>query len=290
MKHVLVTTSINFVSKLCLDISVYFHMVKEIDVVTKNEKKKRCDGTSEIEKNTRAILDQVGLVDALDNWFDGVLTIGTFGFDTLKFQEEEEDEVDDDECESVGLDYVVVDGSSIIKNVNQELDPLISIENKSYDHHLDLGVLDTDYFDSIKVVERPVIAAELEPQKKRTTLAELFMEDRDEDDDKWHGKKKPKNPNLDDQEAKYHKRKGSKLNSKFSFTKKKMVMSKSKDKEEEPRPIKKVHQMIKRMLKKKIHPDIDATKAFKKDVPFKPTPKCEFLESFYHLNIQDCVA
>lgn len=107
--------------------------------------------------------------------------------------------------------------------------------------------MDTD-FDSIKVVERPVMAAaveaELVPQnKKRTTLAELFMEDRDEDDDKWHGKKKPKNPNLDDQEAKYHKRKGSKLNSKFSFTKKKMVMSKSKDKEEEPRQINKVHQV-----------------------------------------------
>ncbi|CAA7044349.1 unnamed protein product [Microthlaspi erraticum] len=269
-------------------------MVKEIDVVAKNEKKKRCDGTSEIEKNTRAILDQVGLVDALDNWFDGVLTIGTFGFDTLKFQEEvDEVDDDDDECESVGLDYVVVDGS-IIKNFDQELDPLISNEIKSYDHHLDLGVLNTEYFNSIKVVERPVIAAtveaELEPQKKRTTLADLFMEDRDEDDDKWHSKKKPKNPNLDDHEVKYHKRKGSKLNSKFSFRKKKMVMSKSKDKEEEPRPIKKVHQMIKKMLKKKIHPDIDATKAFKKDVPNKPARKCESLESFYLLNIQDCVA
>lgn len=97
----------------------------------------RGEGISEIEKNTKAILDQVGLVDALDNWFDGVLTIGTFGFDTLKFQEE--DEVDGDECESVGLDYVVIDGS-IIKNVNQELDPLISNENKFYDHHDDLKV------------------------------------------------------------------------------------------------------------------------------------------------------
>lgn len=112
-------------------------MVKEIDGVTKNEKKKRSEGISEIEKNTKAILDQVGLVDALDNWFDGVLTIGTFGFDTLNFKEE--DEKDDDECESVDLDYVVIDGS-IIKNVDQELDPLISTENKFYDHHEDVGV------------------------------------------------------------------------------------------------------------------------------------------------------
>lgn len=44
--------------------------------------------------------------------------------------------------------------------------------------------------------------------------------------------------------------------------------------------------MIKRMLKKKIHPEIDTTKAFKKDVPYKPTRKCESLESFYLLNIQ----
>lgn len=117
---------------------MYFSCGEKKDGVTRSEKKKRGEGTSEIEKNTKAILDQVGLVDALDNWFDGVLTIGTFGFDTLKFQEEAE--IDDgDECESVGIDYVVVDGS-IIKNVNQESDPLISNENKVYDHHEDLGV------------------------------------------------------------------------------------------------------------------------------------------------------
>lgn len=129
---------------------MYFHVVKEIDGVAKSEKKKRGEGTSEIEKNTKAIMDQVGLVDALDNWFDGVLTIGTFGFDTLKFQEEAE--IDDgDERESVGLDYVVIDGS-IIKNVNQESDPLISNENKVYDHHEDLEVCaynDKLYFDNI---------------------------------------------------------------------------------------------------------------------------------------------
>ncbi|KFK37427.1 hypothetical protein AALP_AA4G255700 [Arabis alpina] len=261
------------------------------DGVTKNEKKKS-EGISEIEKNTKAILDQVGLVDALDNWFDGVLTIGTFGFDTLKFQEEEEEEIDDDdECESVDLDYVVIDGS-IVKNINQELDPLISSENDFYDHHHDLKEFDTDhYFNPIKTVERPMVAvtvaAEMEPQKKRTTLAELF--DQDEGDDTWLGKK-PKNPNLD--HVKTYKQNKSKLSTKFLFAKKKTNMSKSKDKEKDSRPIKKVQQMIKRMLKKKIHPDIDATKAFKNDVvPYKPTQKCETLESRYLLNItQDCVA
>jgi len=44
--------------------------------------------------------------------------------------------------------------------------------------------------------------------------------------------------------------------------------------------------MIKRMLKKKIHPDVDATKALKKDVPYKPTRNCEALESHYLLKIQ----
>ncbi|CAH8266195.1 unnamed protein product [Arabidopsis lyrata] len=235
------------------------------DGVTKNEKKKRNEGISEIEKNTKAILDQVGLVDALDNWFDGVLTIGTFGFDTLNFKEEDEKE-DDDECESVDLDYVVIDGS-IIKNVDQELDPLISEENKFYDHHKDVGA-----------------EAEIEPQKKRTTLAELFMEDHevhDEGYDTWHGKQ-PKNPNLDGEEVKYYKQNGSKLSKKFSFVKKKLVMSKSKDEEKDLRPIKKMRQMIKRMLKKKIHPDID--------VPYQPTRNCEALESHCLLNIQDCVA
>ncbi|EOA26405.1 hypothetical protein CARUB_v10023812mg [Capsella rubella] len=267
------------------------NVIKEIDGVAKNEKKKTSEGTSEIEKNTNAILDQVGLVDALDNWFDGVLTIGTFGFDTLNFKET--DEKDDDECGSVDLDYVVIDGS-IIKNVDQELDPLISDANKFYDHHEDvIEVLDTDHFGSIKTTETPVVALvvenEIEPQKKRTTLAELFMEDRDKEVNKWEGKKS-KSPNLDEEEVKYHKPNGSKLSRKFSLVKKKMVMSKSKDEEKDSRPIKKMHQMIKRMLKKKIHPDIDRTKASKKDVPYKPTQKCEALESRYLLHIQDCMA
>ncbi|KAL1200272.1 Protein TILLER ANGLE CONTROL 1 [Cardamine amara subsp. amara] len=259
------------------------------DGVTKNEKKKKSEGVSEIEKNTKAILDQVGLVDALDNWFDGVLTIGTFGFDTINFQEE--DQNDDDECEGVDLDYVVVDGS-IIKNFDQELDPLISNENKFSDDHDDIVVFDSDQVDSIKPVETPVVVAaveaEIEPQKKRTTLAELFMEDPDENEDTWRGKK-PMNPNLDDEEIKYNKQNESKLSKKFSFAKKKLIMSKSKDEEKGSRPIKKMHQMIKRMLKKKIHPDMEATKAFKKDIPNKPTRKCEPLESLYLLNIQDCV-
>lgn len=43
--------------------------------------------------------------------------------------------------------------------------------------------------------------------------------------------------------------------------------------------------MIKRMLKKKIHPDADATKASKKDGPYKPAMKCEALETLYLLNV-----
>ncbi|KAL0844998.1 hypothetical protein Bca101_018244 [Brassica carinata] len=266
--------------------------IKEIDGAAKSEMDKRSQGTSEIEKNTKAILDQVGLVDAFDNWFDGVLTIGTFGFDTLKFQEEE-NEMHDDECVGVDLDYVVIDGS-INKNVNQELDPLISNANKCYDHHEDLEVLDTGHFDSVTTFERPVVAAtmeaKVESEKKRTTLAELFMED----EDKWNGKKKPKNPNLDGREIKYYKQNGTKLTSKFSFATKKMIIPKSKDKEEDSRPIKKVHdsrpikkmhQMIKRMLQKKIHPDSNATKAFKKDVQYKPTHKCEALETHFLLQV-----
>ncbi|KAF8091720.1 hypothetical protein N665_0437s0008 [Sinapis alba] len=250
------------------------------DSVAESDKDKRSEGTSEIEKNTIAIFDQVGLVDAFDYWFNGVLTIGTFGFDTLKFQEEEENEMHDYECEGVDLDYVVIDGS-IIKNVinqEEEVDPLISNANKFYDHHEDLEVLDIDYFDSVKTFERPVVVA-----TKRTTLAELFMED----EDKWHGKKKPKNRNLDvDGQENRYKQNVSKLTSKFSFANKKMIIPKSKDKEEDSRPIKKMHQMIKRMLKKKIHPD----SAFKKDVQYKPTRKCEAHETLYLLNVQDCVA
>lgn len=102
--------------------------------------------------------------------------------------------------------------------------------------------MDADQFNPIKTTERAVVAvavhAEIEPQKKRTTLAELFMEDEDERNNTWHGKK-PKNPKLD-HDVKQNK---SKLSTKFLFAKKKMIMSKSKDKEKDSRPIKKVQQV-----------------------------------------------
>lgn len=104
--------------------------------------------------------------------------------------------------------------------------------------------MDIDHSDSVKTVENSVVVAaveaEVDPEKKRTTLAELFMEDQDHDTK--HDKEKQKNPNLnvDGQKVKYHKQNGSKLCSKFTFAKR-MVTSKSKDKEQDSRPTKKVH-------------------------------------------------
>ncbi|XP_010544868.1 PREDICTED: uncharacterized protein LOC104817388 isoform X2 [Tarenaya hassleriana] len=249
--------------------------------LVKNVKKNE---PSEIERNTKAILDQVGLVDVLDNWVDGVLTIGTFGFDTLKNSDhkgKDDFSVDDGEDEEVGDGDESMDlDDDEFANRGGELDPLISPrydEVVGSDNGVDLGLIEIMDSESVRAVD----CLDLMPLsdvdrcgKKRTTLAELFSKDEEDVDFE-----KCLDPlEIESSDGKY-KPSGSKL-SDPSFDKK--IMSRAKD--QDSRPIKKLRQMMKRMLKRKIHPDADVGKICKSDgIMSKPIKKCEAAESIHLL-------
>ncbi|KAI3924561.1 hypothetical protein MKX01_038001 [Papaver californicum] len=195
------------------------------------------------------LLDNVTLVEVLDGWKDGILTIGTFGFDPLKENEEfspynnkdyiqEEEEIFAEKNEEI-LNPVVIKAFEIefLKEIGSNLDTSVPRLD-----HLTPTVEDAPL---LKVIESPEIKAdELEiVKKKRTTLADLFSADSVDST--------MKKSDLDEEK--------SESNTKSSATKtghsfgKKLMSPKG-----ETRVIKKIHKMVTKMLKKKIHPDLES--------------------------------
>ncbi|XP_065860092.1 protein TILLER ANGLE CONTROL 1 [Euphorbia lathyris] len=195
-------------------------------------------------------LKQVALVDE----FDGILTIGTLGFDPLKpFNQHneyivlEEDDIDysDQELHSESDDD---DDDVDISNVNggnededededeeEEENPLIYTR---FQHNFDKS-------DEKMGINSSGEECDVERKEKgeRITLAELFMADSEMKKEelafveiiettKKLAKKPPKNG--------------------LSFAKKFIPHV-----GEDSRPIKKIHQLMKRMLKRKIHPEVE---------------------------------
>ncbi|MCL7045504.1 hypothetical protein MKW94_014373 [Papaver nudicaule] len=161
------------------------------------------------------LLDNVTLVEVLEGWKDGILTICTFGFDHLKENEEFSTNNSKEEEEE----------NSAEKN-EKILNP----------------VVDAPLF---KLFESPEIKAdEVETdKKKRTTLAELFSADSVDIAMKKTG--------LDETKPESN-MKSSATKTGHSFGKKLMPPK------GETRVIKKLHKMVTKMLKKKIHPDLES--------------------------------
>ncbi|XP_039036638.1 protein TILLER ANGLE CONTROL 1-like [Hibiscus syriacus] len=202
---------------------------------------KKTDGIV-IDNDTKAFLEQGPLVDLLD----GILTIGTFGFDPLKsswgeqkdyLTSENDDERGEEEQYSDNDDY---------SDSNEEENPLM------------LSTFDHGFEDMTMTVNRAaegstndeistkldVIEEHSRKVRRRTTLADLFSEDSDSS-----MKKKPSSLELDSDCS----RKGSvRTKQGLSFAKKLIPQV-----GENSRPIKMLNQMMRRMLKKKIHPELE---------------------------------
>ncbi|KAH7519442.1 protein TILLER ANGLE CONTROL 1 isoform X2 [Ziziphus jujuba] len=223
------------------------------------------------DKDTQALLKQVALVDALDGWKDGILTIGTFGFDPLKpFNQQPkeylvlESEEDDEESREYLLDSNDEDGEN--DNVeDEEVNPLMftSLGHSFEDvgPNFDADVLEkpddvlltldgvplapyvgSDHHHGLGM-EQEICAVDQKKKKgERTTLADLFLADADVKMKLDSGKVMPKsNKKLNV---------GSKNG--LSFAKKFIPRVK-----EDSSPIKNLQRLMKRMLKRKIHPEID---------------------------------
>ncbi|XP_012490154.1 protein TILLER ANGLE CONTROL 1 [Gossypium raimondii] len=217
-----------------------------------------------IDSNTKALVEQVALVDMLDGWRDGVLTIGTFGFDPLKSLAEEQNdylasgsyEDDDEERYSDNNDDEDVDGDD--DDEEEEVNPLMlssfepsledvdsNVDNSKYRKKEVMMMVDgsTDHEIKFNLDATEDHSGKL---RRRTTLADLFSEDTDI-------KKKPSSPlHLDTDSCK----KPSSLPAKngLSFAKKLIPQV---GVGEDSRPIKMLHQMMRRMLKRKIHPELE---------------------------------
>ncbi|KAI3933662.1 hypothetical protein MKW92_027569 [Papaver armeniacum] len=196
------------------------------------------------------LLDNVTLVEVLDGWKDGILTIGTFGFDPLKENEEnspdnnkeyvqEEEEENSAQKNEGMLNRVVVKAFEIefLREMGSNLDASVPTID-----HLTPTVEDAPL---LKFIESPEIKAdEVEiDKKKRTTLADLFSADSVDGAMKKSG--------LDEEKPESNK-KSSATKTGHSFGKKLMPPK------GETRVIKKLHKMVTKMLKKKIHPDLES--------------------------------
>ncbi|KAK8654466.1 hypothetical protein V6N13_128434 [Hibiscus sabdariffa] len=210
---------------------------------------KKTDGIA-IDTNTKALLEQVALVDMLD----GILTIGTFGFDPLKPSSDElkhclASEGDDEqgEEERFSNNSGVGDDGNDYSDGNDEENPLMF---STFDHDFEdmtmtvhgAAVWSTD--DEIRTDLDSIEGHSGKLRRRRTTLADLFSEDSNS------GMKKKHNSLESDSNScgkgPVRTKQG------LSFAKKLMPQA-----GEDSHPIKMINQMMKRMLKRKIHPELE---------------------------------
>ncbi|XP_031251157.1 uncharacterized protein LOC116142091 [Pistacia vera] len=222
-----------------------------------------------IDTNTKALLEQVALVDVLDGWKDGILTIGTFGFDSLKpfdqpkeyFIFESEAEEEEGENDLINNDDDFDEDNDIVVE-DEEVNPLIfttfghnfkdiasdgdgNVE-KRHDVIITLdGVPLTPFVGSSNELRFEIGSKDSDQGKKRrrTTLADLFSEDSDINYKKTTSYEVEQNVG---------KKQSVRTKNGLSFAKKFIPHVK-----EDSRPIKKLHQMMRRMLKRKIHPELE---------------------------------
>ncbi|XP_075479410.1 protein TILLER ANGLE CONTROL 1-like [Primulina tabacum] len=238
-------------------------------------------------KNNNAISDESGdanqfLVD--DNafvdsvfgcWKGGILTIGTFGYDPLTKDAAEVDEqdydhdlefhVNDQGHESEELEWAEND-ETITDSEEEEVDDEEEEEDEanplvyavySHDYEALLQRYDpvADYiktygnkdFDQVMMVmEENDRDADADMKKDRITLADLFSADHWDDDELQKKQSKKKLHELMEEKASSKKHSHGRL----GFAKKLLLPGDSKD----ARPIHKLHRLVRRILKRKIHP------------------------------------
>ncbi|KAI9180086.1 hypothetical protein LWI28_001031 [Acer negundo] len=234
-----------------------------------------------IDTNTKALLEQVTLVDVLDGWRDGILTIGTFGFDTLKSldqpkeyfvfesDEEEEEEEEGGERDSINNDDDDEDDHEQDNNIAEDEEEVNPLMFTTFEHNFkDMTTSARGKTDMIITLEGvPLNPTEIgfstegDQGKKRgrTTLADLFSEDSDI-------YKKPINPNEPETNFSAGKKQSVRAKNGLSFAKKLIPHVR-----EEARPMKKLNQMMRRMLKRKIHPELECKTTHKAEAQNKAT-------------------
>ncbi|OIW13499.1 hypothetical protein TanjilG_29240 [Lupinus angustifolius] len=203
------------------------------------------------------LLKQVGLVDLLGDWKDGILTIGTLGYEHMKtfnqnkeyFALENENELDNEDYYG---EHILVEGNDDYNNYNngelEELKPLIhTIFENNFEDVISANSSNNDANNSSKekmvdyhgTMESKNVESDPKKKGERTTLAELFLADSNA-----HKKVGTIKTLLQSSEK-------PSLNAKCGMLFPKKFIPHVKD---NPHPIKHIKKLMKKMMKNKIHP------------------------------------
>ncbi|MCD9561269.1 hypothetical protein HAX54_020275 [Datura stramonium] len=190
--------------------------------------------------DTQILLQDASFAHMLDIWNGGILTIGTFGFDPLKNVQDQQsgmdiESLDDDDEEE---EYYSVENDiqeCEITEGNEELYPLI---------YANIGD-EVIYNETIN--ESNNNSSETNMKKERITLADLFSADSDH-----HYKADRPGKNTEPEIFTKKPSSSPQLKNGLSFAKK--LIPRVKD---EQRPIQKLQKLMKKVLKRKVHPDIE---------------------------------
>ncbi|CAN4087082.1 unnamed protein product [Withania somnifera] len=198
--------------------------------------------------DTQILLQDASFAHMLDIWNGGILTIGTFGFDPLKSVQDQETEIDIESLEEEEEEeYYPVENEiqeceiPFTGEGNEELYPLIHANNG--DHELiNEAIIESNNNSSTESNINKMM------KKERITLADLFSVDSDH-----HPKADcPASKNTETKIATKKLNSSPQVKNGLSFAKKFIPGV-----NDEPRPIQKLQKLMTKVLKRKVHPDIE---------------------------------
>ncbi|KAK1369890.1 Protein TILLER ANGLE CONTROL 1 [Heracleum sosnowskyi] len=237
------------------------------------------------EHGTGALLEQVALDEVIDDWSQGILAIGTFGYDPSPncfnqqvqfhwFENEEELEMLEKEGAKEDGAQVENETFDVEGGEHNQLMPNASQNGGSNDENIcfhdqngtksKISILAVDDLENVQCAKK-----EYYEKKERITLADLFLTDSDEYIPHTEFDDKEQADVLNKPKSKADGKVSSKL--KLPFAKKFIPPIKQEYSNSSPhsRGIKKIHKMMTRMLKKKVHPELESKKQIKKENKIK---------------------
>ncbi|XXG68110.1 hypothetical protein AAC387_Pa06g1278 [Persea americana] len=240
-----------------------FH--RNVDYLMVTRKKDLPDEKSTCDQETKALLHQghVALIDALDDWQDGILAIGTFGLDHFLLSEAEylvleqqvsvtKGETGEEEAERLAIKAVMKepDKAFVTNNESDEKAKEVMMEESSGSVASVIGadaVPDDPVRQFVPMEEISSEDTDKEKMKKkgeRTTLADLFSADAAAGKCNAEDEKIP---------TVFVKNQSERRTKHVRSLAKKLVPWKGED----SRPTAKLHRLLTKILKRKIHPELN---------------------------------
>ncbi|KAJ0758732.1 hypothetical protein HanLR1_Chr04g0153671 [Helianthus annuus] len=216
-------------------------------------------------KDNLSLLENEGMDGVFDGWKEGILAIGTFGFDPSLLKDFDHEDDDTYLCEytrkELSIDHDEDNGGDQEEEEEEEVEFPLVFKACKYGFFHDKKDDHTQCDDVCKPNDHEDCVDDHTDQMKkgkkageRTTLADLFLADSDKN------LLNKKLTDEDDQEVKVHYIPESNIKHTSCDERVALISKKKITKDVAARPIKKINRMVRKMLKKKIHPDVENQK------------------------------